>query len=162
MLRIIGSGTLTIDLNSGELIDGASTLSLGTDQWQWIRFEGTGWKTISRLVPSNSGGLTLVERIVASNAANVEFTRIDDSHESYFAEIQAAKSASNDISMIFEFGTGGSKITRHTIGYAQAANTAKQSCGHLQFESIDVAFRSRNHRIPVSSEPIPEQHRRRR
>ena len=32
LLRNIGSGTLIKDLNGGELIDGASTLSLGTDQ----------------------------------------------------------------------------------------------------------------------------------
>ena len=30
--NIIGSGTLIKDPNGGELIDGASTLSLGTDQ----------------------------------------------------------------------------------------------------------------------------------
>ena len=115
--------------------------------------EGTGWKTISRLVPANSGGLTLVEHVVASNAANVDFTGIDDSHESCFVEIQAAKPASNDVSMIFEFGTGDPTITWHTTGYAQAAHTAKQSCGQIQFESVDAAFRSRNHRIPVRSEP---------
>ena len=100
-----------MDPNGGELIDGASTLSLETDQWRWIRSDGTGWKTISRWVPANSGSLTLVERIVASNNANVEFTGIDDSHESYFVEIQAAKPASNDVSMIFEFGTGDPTIT---------------------------------------------------
>ena len=102
-------------------------MSLGTDQWRWIRSDGTGWKTISCWVPANSGGLTLVERIVASNDTNVEFTGIDDSHESYFVEIQAAKPASNDVSMIFEFGTGDPTITWHTTGYAQAAHTLQSN-----------------------------------
>jgi hypothetical protein len=69
--------------------------------------------------------LTLVEHIVASNDANVNFTRIDDSYESCFVEIQAAKPASNDVSMIFGFGTGDPTITWRTTGYAQAAHTAK-------------------------------------
>ena len=125
LFRNIGRGTLIKHPNGGELIDGASTLSLGTDQWRSIRSNGTGWKTISRWVPANSGGLTLVERIVASNNANVKFTGIDDSHESYFVEIQAAKPASNDVSMIFEFGTGDPTITWRTTGYAQADTHCK-------------------------------------
>ena len=34
LLRNIGCGTLSIDPNGGELIEGASTLSLGKDQWR--------------------------------------------------------------------------------------------------------------------------------
>ncbi|MEC7536894.1 MAG: hypothetical protein VYB59_06320, partial [Pseudomonadota bacterium] len=71
--------------------------------------------------------MTLVEHMVASKDANVDFTGIDDSHESCFVEIQAAKPASNDVSMIFEFGTGDPTITWHTTGYALAAHTLQSN-----------------------------------
>jgi len=59
LLRNIGSGSLTIDPSGGELIDGASTATLETDQWRWIRSDGTGWKTLSRWVPNGGAGKVL-------------------------------------------------------------------------------------------------------
>lgn len=58
IIRNIGSGTLTIEPSASENIDGASSATVAVGAWQWIRSDGTEWKTISS---SASGAGTVTE-----------------------------------------------------------------------------------------------------
>lgn len=47
IIRNIGAGTLTIDPDGAEQIDGVTTVALTTDDWHWIRSDATTWKTVA-------------------------------------------------------------------------------------------------------------------
>lgn len=49
VVRNVGAGTLTIDPNGTETIDGATSLTLPQDQCTWIRTDGTSWCSIGNL-----------------------------------------------------------------------------------------------------------------
>lgn len=56
IIRNVGPGTLTIQPSIGENIDGASSASVAVGAWQWIRSDGTEWKSVSNSTQSTSGG----------------------------------------------------------------------------------------------------------
>lgn len=48
IIRNVGPSTLTIQPSIGENIDGASSASVAVGAWQWIRSDGTEWKSVSQ------------------------------------------------------------------------------------------------------------------
>lgn len=110
-LRNIGTGTLTIDPNGSELIDGGGTSALATDQWRWIRSDGTGWKTISRYVPSSSGngGMDLLNsQSISSPVAEVlwEDLLTDTTYSQFDLYFHSLGQVDNAKQMEMLFGTG--------------------------------------------------------
>lgn len=69
ILRNVGTGVLTVDPSGSEQIDGQSSLSVSTGGWNWIRSDGTTWKTIS-------GGIG----VVAGSGRLVQFVSDTDSN----------------------------------------------------------------------------------
>lgn len=59
IIRNVGPGTLTIQPSVSENIDGASSAVVAVGAWQWIRSDGTEWKTISSSA-SGAGSVTEV------------------------------------------------------------------------------------------------------
>lgn len=57
IIRNVGTGTLTIQPSVAENIDGATSATVAVGAWQWIRSDGTEWKTISSSA-SGAGSVT--------------------------------------------------------------------------------------------------------
>lgn len=57
IIRNVGPGTLTIQPSISENIDGAASAVVAVGAWQWIRSDGTEWKTISSSA-SGAGSVT--------------------------------------------------------------------------------------------------------
>jgi hypothetical protein len=53
VIRNAGAGSLTIDPDGSETLDGQATVVLATDQWRWIRSDGSNWKSIAG-IPADS------------------------------------------------------------------------------------------------------------
>jgi len=63
ILRNVGEGTLTITPASAETIDGASSASLSTGGWQWIRNDGTEWKTVASNAATIADGSVTIAKL---------------------------------------------------------------------------------------------------
>lgn len=55
VVRNIGAGDLTVDPNGNEQLDGLASVTLKTDEWRWIRCDGSSWASVSQGVPGGGG-----------------------------------------------------------------------------------------------------------
>ena len=72
-LKNIGAGTLTIDPNGAETIDGNATMTLAQDEWTIIWTDGTNWRSLGAIASRFKGATvrTLADQSIPSNTTTV-------------------------------------------------------------------------------------------
>lgn len=88
-----GAGTITIDPNGAETIDGVATLGLGENQTCMVTCNGTQWRTVGLSSSAGGGGgssgrwVQIEAQTVSGSPSSVDFTTgIDSTYDKYMLE----------------------------------------------------------------------------
>ena len=127
IIRNIGSGALTIQPSVSENIDGASSATVAVGAWQWIRSDGTEWKTISSSASGTSAGGGLQSMQVFTSSGT--WTKP--------AEIKKIK-----VTVVGGGGGGGGRGTSGTGGSGQAGGTSIKLIDVSAISSVSVTVGS--------------------
>lgn len=112
-----GSGAITLDPNSTELIDEAATLTLYYGDVSLITCTGTALKTITQRGPA----MEFLSSATASNTAAVSFTGLSDRYSSYEIHLLNVVPSSDNASLhLRTSANGGSSYDSGTSDYAYA------------------------------------------
>lgn len=71
LIRNSGANDVTLDPAASEQIDGQSSVTLGQDDWRWIRNDGVSWRSISSAAAMAGGSIKKVSFETASMQALV-------------------------------------------------------------------------------------------
>jgi hypothetical protein len=115
VVRNVGAAALTIDPSGSETIDGASTAILATDDWRWIRNDGTGWRSVASNASTIPNGSITIAKL-ADEAKPYDFSFIAG-----FSAIMAAEDiAVQDYATLI---VGRSLTIEGEVGYLETAAT---------------------------------------
>jgi hypothetical protein len=116
IIRNIGAGTLTIDPDSAEQIDGVTTVALTTDDWHWIRSDATTWKTIASNSTELSDGSVTTAKLADGSVttAKIANNAVDGS------KIAMGSDAQGDI--LYYDGTDYTRLAAGTSGQVLKTN----------------------------------------
>lgn len=77
LVKNIGSGTITIDPNSTELIDGANTKTLAADEWCVVNCTGTAFVTFGSSVFVQEPSITLLGTLTTTSGSSQTLSGLD-------------------------------------------------------------------------------------
>ena len=152
-----GTGIITLDPNSTEQIDGATTLKLYPGESCTIFCTGAVFKTIGR-----STGMVLIQQQTASSSATVDFTvGIDSGFDEYVLEFDGVVPATNVVSLQLQVtqdagsnwksGAGNYQWVRNGVYSGSASVTLQNSAADTSISVVDGVLDNTSTR-PASGE----------
>ena len=124
-----GTGTVTLDPNSSETIDGAATKIVYPGEELLLQCDGSNFHTFTS---DKRYGTFLLSTQAASNSATIEFTGLSSTYDEYELHLINAVPASDGANLLLRTSTNGgssydagaSDYTSATTGGASAASSA--------------------------------------